>query len=147
MLKYYRILAKCGHVGRNYYYEGEFFVSASNPSIAAQIVKSFPRVKRNHKDVILNIQIITQEECKLGQQAQARNPYFNCVSQQQQSLYWDDIAPFIKPETEMQKAYREYKFDSNLQYNNKSMEIKVKKPYKRDKFSLNVYLKQVDYMF
>lgn len=27
-MKYFEVVAKCGHVGRDYYYEGHFFVQA-----------------------------------------------------------------------------------------------------------------------
>lgn len=52
-MKYFEVVAKCGHVGRDYYYEGHFFVQAQNAKIAACKVKSQPRVKRDHEDAIL----------------------------------------------------------------------------------------------
>ena len=39
-MKYFEVVAKCGHVGRMYYYEGHFFVSGDSKKIAAGKVKT-----------------------------------------------------------------------------------------------------------
>ena len=106
---YYEVIAKCGHVGRGYYYEGHFFVYGESKRDAAQKVKTFPRVKKDHNDVILNVYRITEEELVEGKNKQASNPYFSCTSKYQQDAYWEEIKDGIKPETENQLSYRKNK--------------------------------------
>ncbi len=108
-LNCYEVIAKCGHVGRGYYYEGHFFVYGESKRDAAQKVKTFPRVKKDHNDVILNVYRITEEELIEGKNKQANNPYFSCGSKHQQNAYWEAIQDGIKPETENQISYRKNK--------------------------------------
>lgn len=66
MKKYFEVAAKCGHVGRGYYYEGHFFVAARSASNAAQAIKSAPRVKHDHEDSILWTKEISHDEYVCG---------------------------------------------------------------------------------
>lgn len=143
MENYFKVVAKCGHVGRNYYYEGAFFVRAKSASNASVLVKKMPRVKHDHKDAIISVEIVDLQQYNEGVQAQLRNPYFNCISAQQQSLYWDQICKHVKPETELQLQFRKYRYEPHLKYLKDSVnEMRVKKPYKRGRFDLYSYLEQ-----
>lgn len=147
MEKYFKVVAKCGHVGRQFYYEGVFYLKSKSLSSAAQTVKNFPRVKHDHKDVIISVDEIDEQEYQEGVLAQSRNPYFNCTNLQQQSLYWDQIAPHVKLETEYQISYRKFKYEPHLKYQSENtQEMKIKKPYKRTKPRLDDYVIEDDAM-
>lgn len=39
MKRYYEVVAKCGHVGKRYYYRGVFYVNAETGAEAASAVR------------------------------------------------------------------------------------------------------------
>ena len=63
---YYKVLAKCGHVGRNNYIIKCFYVKANDGEEAAKIVRQKPRVKHHHKDAIRDVIAIELEEYLTG---------------------------------------------------------------------------------
>ena len=106
-MKYFEVIAKCGHVGRGYYYEGHFFVKCHSKRDAAAIIKRAPRVKKDHDDVILNVFEVDEPAYLEGVEEHNNNPYFNCGSKWQQKQVLEYIKDGIKPETEIQLQYRE----------------------------------------
>ena len=106
-MSYFEVVAKCGHVGRMYYYEGHFFVRAENEKAAAYKVKNKSRVKKNHEDAILWVNEVDEPTYIEGIEAMKNNPYFHCGSKWQQKRFIDLIQDGIKPETETQLQYRE----------------------------------------
>ena len=97
-MAFFEVTAKCGHVGKEQYYEGRFYVQTESGSAAAALVRKNPRVKHDHKDAILGVQKIGYAEFKLGQAAYRANPYFRCHCVQDQRLYFEEIAENIVPE-------------------------------------------------
>lgn len=91
MKKYFKVVAKCGHVGRIYYYRGEFFVCAENRKEAAKTVRYLPRVKHHHKDAILDVKEISKEEYRINKENKKTEAYFCCKNIQEQKLHWDEI--------------------------------------------------------
>jgi hypothetical protein len=77
-IKYFEVTAKCGHVGKTYFYKGIFFVKAQDGKIAARLIRKAPRVKHNHKNAILNVCEINYTEYREGCKRMSENPYFNC---------------------------------------------------------------------
>lgn len=77
-MKYYEVVAKCGHVGRDKYFEAHFFVKAESTSEACERVRQKPRVKHHRKDAIMDAHEVTQEEFWAGNERQWNNPYFRC---------------------------------------------------------------------
>lgn len=51
----YKVIAKCGHVGKGKYIQIAFAVKANDGKEAAKIVRKFPRVKHDKKDAIINV--------------------------------------------------------------------------------------------
>ena len=100
-MKYFEVVAKCGHVGRMYYYEGHFFVSGDSKKTAAGKVKTFPRVKKDHEDVILWVEEVTEVQYKEGLAQMESNPYFQCGSKHEQNAIVELIQDQIFPETEI----------------------------------------------
>lgn len=137
MKKYFEVVAKCGHVGRNQYYEGHFFVISTDAHHAAQHVKTFSRVKKDHGDVILDVIPIDRQRFLEGQEEQNNNVYFHCKNRKEQNQYWDLIKNNVYEETERQCQYRE---NHNLHYdkkksrkNNKNV---IRNIYKYTKYNL-----------
>ncbi|MDE5755668.1 MAG: hypothetical protein K2I23_01080 [Clostridia bacterium] len=107
MKKYFEVVAKCGHVGRRYYYEGHFFVAAQCASNAAQAIKNVPRVKHNHSDAILWTKEINYDEYVRGCIAMENNLYFKVKKPKDQAEIWDLIKQDVYPETRSQIEYRD----------------------------------------
>lgn len=83
-MRYFRVRAKCGHVGRLCCIWIDFAVVAESKKEAAQKVKQYKRVKKNHKDVISQVEEINFESYM---QLRARNDsdaYLHCKNVQQQ---------------------------------------------------------------
>ncbi len=117
-MKFFEIVAKCGHVGRDKYYAGHFFVKAKNAKNAAKIVKRKPRVKRDHEDAILSVMEVSYKEYVAGIEQMKNDPYFNCKSKYEQKEVWEIIKINVYKETDKQVAYRklynkEYKEKNN----------------------------------
>lgn len=85
--EYYKVLAKCGHVGRHRYITKWFYVKASSGKEAAYIVRYKPRVKHNHKDAIREVVPITYDEYIEGIKIMASDMYFNVHNSTDQKLY------------------------------------------------------------
>lgn len=99
MKKFYEVKAKCGHVGRNQYYEGAFYERASGAREAAGIVRSRSRVKHDHKDAILSVKEISRDEYIAGVLEKQEQMYFKCCSKREQIAHWDEIKEYVRPET------------------------------------------------
>ncbi|MBQ7788834.1 MAG: hypothetical protein IJ398_04175 [Clostridia bacterium] len=86
-MKLFKVTAKCGHVGKNYFVIKEFAIKAENGKEAARIVRDIPRVKHHRKDAILNVVEITETEYEMILLKNSLDPYFQCTSIQEQRLY------------------------------------------------------------
>jgi hypothetical protein len=110
VLNFYKVVAKCGHVGRSRYCEKAFFVKAEDGRIAAQVVRKKGRVKHDHKDAILSVKKIDETEYVAGRQANKNDPFFNSSNVQQQRQNFEQIAEHIFKETSNVK-YKDNKED------------------------------------
>lgn len=86
-MKLFKVTAKCGHVGKNYYVIKSFPVQASDGKEAARIARNIPRVKHHHKDAIISVEEITLAEYYLLIQQNKNDPYFSCQNIQDQRRY------------------------------------------------------------
>lgn len=86
---YYKVVAKCGHVGKRNYVPIVFAVKAENGKDASKKVRRFPRVKHNHKDAILYCQKITLEEFLQINEINNNDPYLKCQNKQEQKRTCD----------------------------------------------------------
>ncbi|WP_443738690.1 hypothetical protein [Treponema sp.] len=102
-MKYYKVTAKCGHVGKGFYYPGDLFIKADNGRTAAKVAREMPRVKHDHKDAILNVVEIDYDAYLLGKEVAKTNPYFTCESIQDQYIYWDEIEAQILVDDYLEK--------------------------------------------
>lgn len=64
-MRYYKVYAKCGHVGRGYYVEKCFAVKAVTASDAAVKVLKLPKVKKQLKNAITKIEEVDFETYRI----------------------------------------------------------------------------------
>lgn len=83
-MAYYLVTDKCGHVKRHSYVPINFAVIANSKKEASDLVRSFPRVKRDHKDCILNNIEVSEEEYQETLLINNSDPYLQakCVQDQ-----------------------------------------------------------------
>ncbi len=132
MKKYYLVEAKCGHVGRHRYYKGCFFITSLSAQAAAQYVKSLARVKRDHKDCILDVIEISLEEYLAGKEKIALEPYWQCRSKYQQKQQWEHIKGNVYPETALQQKYNRRFRKKREDASKEEVTIYIKKKRLRD---------------
>lgn len=99
-MKYYRVEAKCGHVGRNNYIVKTFYVYGEDGKDAAAYVRALPRVKHNHKDAIQDVCEISFDEYVAGKTKNHNDPFFSVDNKQDQSRYCNYIYDCLEKEDE-----------------------------------------------
>jgi len=90
IMKMYKVVAKCGHVGKGHYVEKVFAVKAKDGKDAAEKVRRFPRVKHHHKDAIRSVDLISIGEYMAIQEEQEKDPFFFCKNIQDQRAYYEE---------------------------------------------------------
>lgn len=86
---YYKVICKCGHVGRKHYVPIQFAIIAENGKEAAKIGRNLPRVKHQHKDAVLNVIKISYEDYLELKEININDPYLKCKNKQQQKKICD----------------------------------------------------------
>ena len=104
--KYFKVRAKCGHVGKNWFVLKWFYVKALTGEEAAEVVRDKPRVKHNRKDAIKEVHEITFEEYLDGLKANSEDMYFKCTSRQEQEFYQCVKLEEIYPEEDEHPNYK-----------------------------------------
>lgn len=98
-MRYYRVKAKCGHVGgRKNYIDINFYTIAESGSEAAAFIRKAPRVKHHHKDAIRSVEEISAAEYQIGKSEYENDPYIQCKNKQQQNTIWYLISTRVMPE-------------------------------------------------
>lgn len=82
----YEVKCKCGHVGRKNYIIINFPIIAESVKEAAYKARKMPRVKHNHKDAILSVKKITNEEYSKLIITNMEDDYLHCSCKQEQNL-------------------------------------------------------------
>ncbi len=82
--RYFKVTAKCGHVGRSHYVPISFPVAASCGKEAAAIARWYPRVKHHHPDAIINCEEIDREQYGILLKANSLDPYLQCKCKRDQ---------------------------------------------------------------
>lgn len=85
-MNFFKVRAKCGHVGRNHYILKWFYVRTIDGKDAAKIVRNTPRVKHHHKDAIREVIEIQFEEFSRGIRAMNEDMYFKVHNSTDQRL-------------------------------------------------------------
>lgn len=130
-MKYYEVTAKCGHVGKDYYVSKKFAVAARNAKEAALKARYIPRVKHDHKDAILSVREISEEQFNERLELNERDRYFYCRNTQEQKLYCMDL------ELVEEQPRQEYS----------DKRKRIPRPYKRKRTNLLRLVEQMDCMY
>lgn len=94
---FFKVIAKCGHVGRQYYIPIAFPVAAENGKEAAAKVREFPRVKHHKKDAIISCDEITYKDYKELKKINSKDPYLKCHRKAEQKLIPGFEERIVKP--------------------------------------------------
>ena len=117
-MKYFKVTAKLGHVGKNNYYKGKLYIKAESRKEAAKKARYCPRVKHDHKDAILNVEEITVQEFVEGAERNKDIKYFSCYNiQQQRECFCEIEDPVFKANREEEYARRSRKQSLRKNYN------------------------------
>jgi hypothetical protein len=84
---YFKVMAKCGHVGKNKYILKWFYVRAEDGKDAARKVRQISRVKHHQKDAIREVCEISLEEFSLGIRIMGYDMYFNVHNSREQRMF------------------------------------------------------------
>ena len=119
-MKYFKVTAKCGHVGKNKYYKGDFYIRAETKEEASKITRNMPRVKHDKKDAILNVEEIDHETYIKGIKENSKHPYFNCKNKQEQNRFLQEIQENIVDEenTNLEKPKKTKRHSLRKKFNN-----------------------------
>ena len=99
-MRYFKVAAKCGHVGRHHYIVKDFYIVANDGKEAAFKVRHLPRVKHDRKDAIFSVEAIEKDEYSEGKALQGKDMYFQVHSSTEQrqcgAVDYDLVLPEIE---------------------------------------------------
>lgn len=105
-MRYFKVVAKCGHVGRYNYIPKDFYIVANDGKEAALKVRYLPRVKHDRKDAILSVEAILKEEYLVGKVLHNQDMYFRVHSSTEQKRCGAVDYDLVLPETETTKRQK-----------------------------------------
>ena len=101
----YEVKCKCGHVGRKNYIVIAFPIIANNGKEAASIARYIPRVKHDHKDAIISVREINDDEYESLIENNQNDKYLQCNNKQEQNLL--DLSSRINKEASYENYYND----------------------------------------
>ncbi len=104
---YYKVYVKCGHVGINNCINVWMPVIAETKKEAAAKARWIPRVKHHHKDAILDVVRIDEEEYYELIKKNKCDPFLNCHSKQEQNCI-DNLYVRIEEDTYNTSKIKKY---------------------------------------
>ena len=105
-MKYYMVVAKCGHVGRGKCIFITFATMAKSAKEAAERARGFKRVKHGHKDAIRSVREIGFEEFVAIRAENDADPYLHCKNVQEQRCIEGFEARISEDKREVREARR-----------------------------------------
>jgi len=115
-IRFYKVTAMCGHVGKRHYVPVNLAVIASSGKEAARRTRSFPRVKHNKKDAILQCSEVSEEEYRKIRAINDSDPYLNARSRydiEGDESILSRVLPYenrdYEDEEPLSESYRRYK--------------------------------------
>ena len=121
--KYYKVLCKCGHVGKKKYVPILFAVYANSKKEAAKLARYIPRVKHGHKDAILSVDEILLDEYLEISEKNLNDPYLKCKSRYEQKIKCNNLSERMVDE----KPKKNYHHTKQERY--EIIKYKLKKEY------------------
>ena len=107
-MRYFKVTAKCGHVGKNNYYKGTLFLKANNGKEAARLALDCPRVKHDQKDAILSVTEVDSIVFEAGRELNHSIHYYTCGNIQEQRMYFSEIEDNVFVEDWVNKEPKKY---------------------------------------
>ena len=120
---YFKVVAKCGHVGRNKYIPIQFAVEANSAKEAANIVRYFPRVKHDHEDAIMRVEKIDKKEYKEIISINKKDPYLHCGSKYEQKQITDLQDRLVDDLLNIKRNYHKDNKRENASYKQKKQRL------------------------
>lgn len=127
-MNYYRVKAKCGHVGRNNYIPKTFYIKAEDGKEAASKVRKIPRVKHGKKFAVLETKKITKEEYLEGIRINKEDLFLKVACVQQQRVLCPNLEEEIIKEEET-ATYKKSQLRRHLVENVRIKEWQSRKNY------------------
>lgn len=127
-MNYYRVKAKCGHVGRNNYIPKTFYIKSEDGKEAASKVRKIPRVKHDKKFAVLETKKITKEEYLEGIRSNKEDPFLKVTCVQQQRVLCPNLEEEIIKEEET-ATYKKSQVRRHLVENVRIKEWQSRKNY------------------
>ena len=127
---YYKVTAKCGHVGRKNYIIKNFFIKADSAKDAANKIRWTPRVKHHHKDAIRMVKEITYQEYIIGKKIMQNDKYFQvknsteqriCGCIKQEDVYPEEVEKKLKKSRILRRLRDEAREREWKKWNNKEL--------------------------
>lgn len=115
-LNYYKVVAKCGHVGKCNYIPIAFAVIAESGKEVSKKVREFPRVKHNHKDAILRCDKISYEEYVELKEINNNDLYLKCTSKHEQNSICDLTDRLVEDKHHAKPNYHKEDRQSRVHY-------------------------------
>lgn len=118
-MRYFKVIVKCGHVGKHNYYKGTLFLKAESAKDSARIARNVPRVKHDQKDAILDVKEIDFSTFEEGRKSNHLLHYYKCENVQEQRIYFPEIADniFIEEKTFDERRKNSKKHSLRNDYN------------------------------
>lgn len=92
--KYYKVVCKCGHVGKMKYIPITFAVCASSGKAAQERARKIPRVKHDAEDAVIHCTKISYEEYLIIREINDNDSYLKCRNAEDMSQF--DFSDRIK---------------------------------------------------
>ena len=127
---YYKVTAKCGHVGKNNFINKDFYVKADSGKDAANKIRWTPRVKHHHKYAIRMVEEITYQEYIIGKKIMQSDKYFQvknsteqriCGCVKQEDVYPEEVERKFKKSRVLQRLRYEAREREWKKWNNKGL--------------------------
>ena len=116
-MKYYKVTAKFGHVGKSNFYKGNLYIKAESKKEAAEKARYCPRVKHDHKDAILNVEEIDKDSYREGLEKNRAIRYFSCYNVQEQRECFCEIEDYIFKENDVECKHARHSKKQSLRKN------------------------------
>lgn len=114
-MNYYKVIAKCGHVGKGRYIVKDIYVMADDGREAALKGRWFPRVKHHWKNAIEAVYKITPEEYRLGKIKTKQDKYFQVKNSTEQRYFVDIDPDEVQEREKLVNKKRDKSFDYYVQ--------------------------------
>ncbi len=112
-MRYFKVKAKCGHVGRHYFIYKWFYTKAIDGHVAAQKIRNAPRVKHGQKEAISEVIEVTLEDYIQGVKIMQGDSFIQVHNRQDQKIKCLNIDYEKQEEDELITYKRDY-FYSHL---------------------------------